>query len=201
MVLWFFAILAFAGFCISVIAHFATFVNAPGAQMSHVWPLHVGIFVVFIPMLLAQNRLQAKRPARPRMLLDFFPNVPPLFRFAIRICVAYTIVYFILFMVFQGVREHRDGYIEDRNGRHVLVKDRQVVREVPEQEYRDNQLRVARGFSGHWMLFYLMSAVGLYDFLLSEESMSTRPVVVRMGQVIQSPWKSFEAKDQDRRIS
>ena len=72
---------------------------------------------------------------------------------------------------------------------------------MSEQEYRDNQLRVARGFSGHWMLFYLLSGVGLYDFILREESLSTRPVVVRMGKVVQSPWKSFETKDQDTRIS
>jgi hypothetical protein len=170
-----FLIIAIIGFCFSVVAHVLTFFVEAMAQMSHVWPLHLGIFVVFIPMVVMQQRWStqitsdAAQFATPRnqrpITVNSFQFVPRWIKALLGLCFAYAILNFILFAGTDIVRERREGKISERDGRHVLVKNREVVREVTDAEYQENQLRIARGFSGHWMLFYGVAAVGLYDVI------------------------------------
>jgi hypothetical protein len=60
-----------------------------------------------------------------------------------------------LFLVRDGSPSHRP------DGSFALTSHGRLVREVSEEEFHRYQAYVARGFSGHWMLFYGVSLVVL----------------------------------------
>jgi hypothetical protein len=158
-----FLLLALLGLGFSLAVHLSTFTSNRPPMMSQVWPLHVAIFVVFVPMIIAQKRWGDPSSAKKRGSMgDMFSMTPKWMRIAFTICFFYAIANFVIFMV----REQRAGKVRNENGKHVLVRDRQAVRELSEEEYRVHEARVARGFSGHWLIFYGASVLGLYDAIL-----------------------------------
>jgi len=46
-----------------------------------------------------------------------------------------------------------------RDGKYVLHNHGQVIRELSENEYEWQKAYILRGFSGHWMAFYLVPAI------------------------------------------
>jgi len=75
-------------------------------------------------------------------------------RYTIKAFFAYAIINFALFFFLS-----RDGVPDVRDGKYVLHNHGQVVRELSENEYEWQKAYVIRGFSGHWMVFYLVSAI------------------------------------------
>jgi hypothetical protein len=162
-----FLLLALLGFVASVVVHASTFAAMPPLGMHEAWPLHIGIFIVFLPMVLSQQRnRQLDRPKRAKAgtMDDLLRDAPRWMRQFTTICFTYAIVNFVVFMGSQFVRE-RDGKISTVDGRHVVRNHGAVVRTLSEQEFRVHEARIARGFSGHWMIFYWASFVGIYDGL------------------------------------
>jgi hypothetical protein len=153
-----FLLLALLGFIASVAVQVSTFVGGHAVGMSQSWPLHVGIFIVFLPMALGQHRYRAEADGKGQS-----PRAPRWMGAVTGVCLAYAIVSFVLFVGAEGYR--RDGNITTRDGKPVLVGHGQVVRTLGEAEYRAHDARVARGCSGYWMIFYWASFVGLYDGL------------------------------------
>ncbi len=49
-------LLAVLGFAASLAVHLSTFLDPPPLGMEQTWPLHIGIFLVFIPAVLVQPR-------------------------------------------------------------------------------------------------------------------------------------------------
>ena len=163
-----FLLLSLAGFIASVIVHASSFSATAPIGMHNAWPLHIGIFVLFLPMALLQQR--QKRPARVSDAnagtSDELPrrHTPRWMRWVTGACLAYAIASLLLFTGGAMLHE-REGTIATVDGRHVLRSHGEVVRPVSEEEFRAHDARVARRVSPYWIVFYWVSFVGIYDGL------------------------------------
>jgi len=145
-----FSIFALVGFFSSLLVHLSTFFGIdPSKHVPAVWVLHLGIFVVFFPMVFVQGLKPKKDFWR-----NIFAAIPRWARYTIKAFFAYAIINFALFFFLS-----RDGVPDVRDGKYVLHNHGQVVRELSENEYEWQKAYVIRGFSGHWMVFYLVSAI------------------------------------------
>jgi len=135
------------GFFLSLFVHLVTFFGIdPAKHVPWVWVLHLGIFVVFVPMVLMQGS-----SLRKDLWNDLFAAVPRWARYAIKGFFAYAVINFALFMFLS-----EGGVPGERDGQYVLRNHGQIIRELSESEYERQKAYVMRGFSGHWMVFYLM---------------------------------------------
>jgi hypothetical protein len=142
-------VLAAIGLAVAVTVHVLTFFpdKAIVTSDSPLFALHVGIFVVLAPLVLAQRKLFGT--ARPgwREQLSVFPRWAQV---VIKLAVAYAVVNFALFLFTQG------GTPEISGGQFVLMNHGTFIRALNEQEYNLARSHVTRGFSGHWIIFYLV---------------------------------------------
>ena len=157
-----FGLLAAVGLALAVIAHALTFY--PGASIitedgSPVWLLHIGIFVVFVPMVFsmqwefgtrrdraAQRGDWPARRATWAAQMSFFPRWA---RAVIVAAMVYTAYNFFTALPFGGTPQVR-------NGQFVLVSHGTFIRTLSEDEYLAMKRGEVRGFSGHWIFFYLV---------------------------------------------
>jgi hypothetical protein len=155
-------LLAMLGFLLSVLVHGSTFLARPPLGIEQIWPLHVGIFLVFIPAVLTHRDAggAGKRNASFRVQ---FPHVPRWMGALLFVCFAYAILNFLLTIVLHSGEAERAIDAELRDGRYVVLRDGAVVDEVSEREYRAARARISRAFSGHWMFFYGFAAIEMLD--------------------------------------
>jgi hypothetical protein len=153
-----FMALALVGFGASLLVHMSSWGHEP-LSINQTWPLHVGIFVVFIPAVLGQRRNPNRAAARDRKAPQY-PLAPPWMNKVLNICGLYTVVNFLLFIVLLMAFTPN---VRERDGRYVIEKGHEVVRPATDEEVRTYHARIARGFSGHWMIFYWAALVGLID--------------------------------------
>lgn len=71
-------------------------------------------------------------------------------------CIVFGIYAFFNFMIFLG-KNSIDGSIENVDGKYVMSIKGEPDKEVTKSEYDKFNTYVARGFSGHWMIFSLVS--------------------------------------------
>ncbi len=141
-----FGLLAWVGFFASLAVHFSTF--SPGgasADQPSFFALHILMFLVFIPAVLVSNRLGFD------MNKDGFTGWAGTL---ITVAFVYAMLNFGLFIY--------DGWghkVERRGQGYVWRENNQEKRPATEAEYEYWQRRVVRGFSGHWMMFYLYPAL------------------------------------------
>src|SRR3954470_9381882 len=96
-----FLILALLGLIASVVVHVSTFAAMPPLGMHQTWPLHIGIFIVFLPMILSQQRKQrsgSPAGATAGSMDELLGQAPRWIRQMTTICFIYAIVNFALFM-------------------------------------------------------------------------------------------------------
>ena len=145
-----FSIFAFTGFFTSLIVHLTTFFGIdPAKHVPWVWVLHLSIFIVFIPMLFVQGLTPKKD-----FWSKFLATMPRWVRYTVKAFFAYAIVNFALFFFLS-----KGGVTDVRDGKYVLHNHGNVIRELTEDEYQLQNAYVLRGFSGHWMIFYLIPAL------------------------------------------
>jgi hypothetical protein len=150
-----FAVLAAAGLVLSAAVHFSTFAGVDPLDLAPwVWLLHIGIFVVFVPAIFLANRAKA---GKRESLASQFPNAPRWMAWMTGLFFAYAFVNFAVFIFL--MREGSPHQRED--GTYALTDHGRTVREISAEEFHRRQGYVARGFSGHWMLFYSASLVAL----------------------------------------
>src|SRR5690348_9173374 len=122
-----FLVLAVLGFFASLVVHFSTFTSHPIA-MERSWPLHFGIFIVFIPAALIQRRSRrdakdatAAAAATPRPgragWREHFPHAPAWMHAALTVFFVYALVNFALF-IYRDART--GGRPEIRDGKYYL---------------------------------------------------------------------------------
>jgi hypothetical protein len=143
-----FGLIAAVGLGLAVIVHALTYYPGPSlvtAEGSPVWLLHVGIFVAFVPFVFSVNSELGPRP-RLRDLLAVFP------RWA-RVVLVAALLY-TGFNFFSSFSE--GGTPEIRNNQFVLMNHGKLIRTLSQDEYVTYKRYVARGFSGHWIFFYLV---------------------------------------------
>jgi hypothetical protein len=145
-----YSIFALAGFFLSLFVHLSTFFGIdPSKHIPWVWVLHLGIFVVFIPMFFIQGLMPKKD-----LWNKIFATIPRWARYTIKAFFAYALINFALFFLLS-----KGGVPDVRDGKYVLHNHGQVIRELSENEYELQKAYVLRGFSGHWMVFYLVPAI------------------------------------------
>lgn len=149
-----FSIFAFTGFFISLIVHLTTFFGInPAKYIPLVWGLHVGIFMVFFPMLFVQR----SAPKKKDVWAMLFAPIPRWARYAVKAFFVYAFINFALFFFLS-----RGGTPDVRDGKYVLHNHGTVIRELSKDEYELQNAYILRGFSGHWMVFYLIPALFFY---------------------------------------
>lgn len=84
-------------------------------------------------------------------------------------CFAYAIVNFALYII------SGPGSVDIRDGQYTLESNGKVIAILTEDRYHYYRANQLRGFSGHWMAFYLGSLAILYPmiFYIKKQSGST----------------------------
>jgi hypothetical protein len=131
-----FLVLAAVGLVLSLVAHGCALLGLPQPLGGATWGLHVGIFAVWLPAMLASNRMV--RGTRPD---DFWRvalrGCPPWMRRMTYGFFGYAVANFLIFFATAPVGKQPAG-----------------APAPPE---------VFRGFSGHWMAFYSAALAILYS--------------------------------------
>lgn len=156
-----FYFLAWAGFLVSLAVHLSAILGLH-PSMNDFWFLHIGIFVVFIPAITAQKHLR-KPGDRPRTFR--VDRAPHWMQVGMKVVFIYALFNFAAFMYL-----NRDGNPELKDGKYVQHVRGQADREITQAEYQSHEAWMTRGFSGHWLLFYFWSAVGLRAKLEKDKS-------------------------------
>jgi hypothetical protein len=132
--------LAIAVLVVSLVVHVSTYM---GVNPMEAWPGVVFIHIAIFPPLFAAL-LYARRAGGKKRVLS---EVPPWLSVLTGALFVYAMVNFTVFVALT------EGEPQEREGKYYLMDRRAVLREIKEPEYHLQQLYVARGFSGHWMLF------------------------------------------------
>ena len=150
------------GFGLSLITHLATYLGVNVARhVPFVWLLHVGIFLGVVAMLIdaPSKAVGDWSDTGPNYWRGFFDPMPGWVRYLSYGLFAYVVINFVLFLVLS-----REGSPDVLNGKYVLridgkAEEERVVREITLAEYDLREARILRGFSGHWLIFYLCPAL------------------------------------------
>ena len=135
---------ALVGFLLSLTVHIATVLGVDVSEsVPYVWALHIGMFLVWAPMVLAG--INAKELVR---------NLPT---WAVVLYVAAFAYSFINFGL--CVRFTQGGGGEMINGQYFLTSHGHVLANLTEAQYHLQRAYEVRLFSGIWLLFYLMPAL------------------------------------------
>ena len=165
----FLAKVAFAGFGLSLLFHLMACLGVNVTDsFPFVWLLHLGIFVVFVPMGMS-TLLESGNAMDKGVRYNWFASIPRKARLLAGIFFIYAILNFMLFVAL-----NQGGSPEILNGEYVLysggrVSQRRVIREISKAEYDLMQAEILRGFSGGWMIFYLVPALHFGYFRSSDE--------------------------------
>lgn len=116
-------------------------------QLPAVWLLHLGIFVVFIPMVLQLRSSKHKSDAAV-----VFRGLPVWAGATIALLAVYALLNFFVALG----PSMAEGSPKIQDGKFVLEKKGKVMRQISETEYHSRQASVVRGFSGHWLIFYFV---------------------------------------------
>ncbi|HOU13506.1 MAG TPA: hypothetical protein PKZ84_10350 [Anaerolineae bacterium] len=133
-VLFVFAGLAGTGFILSLISHGAALLGLNGPLGDSTWLLHIGIFVVWTPAMLVSQITTAGVQPKDRWKAAL-RNCPPWMKYMVYGFFGYALVNFLLFAL-AAPEASSEGAMPPA---------------------------VVRGFSGHWMLFYLLAFAVLYS--------------------------------------
>ena len=150
---------ALVGLTCALAVHALTFIPFRiDTDMPQVWLLHLGVFVVFLPLVFALRRAYGENLSKAQLysILPRWANTLVILTFA------YVFLNFALFIF-----RTEGGSPEVRDGFYVLQSHGKVIRELSYAEFKLYQAYVLRGFSGHWLVFYLVPT--LY-FLVRREN-------------------------------
>ena len=143
-----FAFLSLIGFTLSLCVHVCALLGIDAAtKIPHHGYLHLGIFVVFIPFVFLSRKVFGPTPTQEKVFAHF-PRWVIVLGYVL---IAYTIINFLLFMI-----ATEGGGPAMRDGKYILESHGRFIREITASEYLAFQANVARGFSGHWILFYFI---------------------------------------------
>ena len=136
---------AFLGFGVSLAVHISTFFDI---YISGIWILHIGLFFVWIPVFLVSQ-------SRGLTSSNFFGRsswIPGWGQGLLILACLYGLINF-------ANAPSKQPY--EFNGKYMIQRDGTNY-EISKQEYNHIQALILRGFSGHWMMFYLASALYLF---------------------------------------
>ena len=164
-----FFILAGTGWALGLIVHILSILDIDlSERIPFVWVLHIGVFVVWIPMIIQINNnseLKAFQKSsmfnriNPIGFLRIIFKKTPVWLALISACgLIYAIVSFLMVMGSQP------GIPDIRDGQYILQNHGQLIKTLTEDEYHHHEAIVMRSFSGHWIAFYGIATAFLYPF-------------------------------------
>jgi hypothetical protein len=141
--------IALVGFLLSLAVHGLTFTGA-NIELAQTWFLHAaGILLCFPLFSSLRGRLgQNLTIAKIRKLLPFWANAMVVAMYF------YAFINFVLFFLHSG-----GGMPGVKDGMYVLQNHGRLIRELSQQEYELHNAYVVRGFSGLWLVVYLIQAL------------------------------------------
>lgn len=144
-------IVAAIGFAIAFAVHCLTFAQIDVQTECPLWWLpHLGCFFVFIPFGFASRSESGPKPA----VSQLWDRLPGWAGVILVVVIVYAAINFGLFML------HTEGGTpSESNGVFVLQSHGKVIRHLTETQYQLQRNYVVRGFSGHWLVFYLVPAL------------------------------------------
>jgi hypothetical protein len=153
-----------AGFLMSLLVHAAALADIDvSRRVPAVWLLHVGIFVVFVPLVFSIRRQGTSTST------ELLTVLPTWARFTAIVLFGYALINFAVFMF-----RTQGGNPTIHGGRYLLKSHGRLIREITPVEYAAFRANEVRGFSGHWMLFYFLP----FSYFLAarkEPNQSLRP--------------------------
>lgn len=144
-----FVFLAAAGLALSIAVHGATFLGWNPDDLPGVWFLHVGIFLVLIPGIIAGRRL-AKDIGDAEAWRRIHLATPAWLKGLTMLF--FTYAFFNFFFCNNYLNE--GGVPGNIKGELVLHNHGRVIRKLTPAEFARHQAYSVRGFSGHWLVFY-----------------------------------------------
>lgn len=132
-----FSLIALFGFIVSLIAHLAGYAGIGHPLGLDPWPLHVGIFIVWLPAVLAAQKLSKDFPKKEQ-LKAILRGCPKWMRYMLFGLFYYAFLSFFAFF-FTGI-----SFIF--TGNHQSVAS------------------TVRGLSGHWLIFYFAAFAILQSY-------------------------------------
>ncbi len=133
--------------------------------------LHVGMFVVFFPMVLKMRKytyLYQKGTSLGSFFQLLAKQLPKIYLFGLGMFLAYGFINFLLFMASTG-----GGNPAFDGEKYYLNNHGAVVKIITYAEYMAYKANEIRGFSGLWMIFYSFSAAfHKMDAILQQKSNS-----------------------------
>ncbi len=154
---------------ISLSVHLAALICDYDASGSFpfVWLLHIGIFAVWLPTVFilrddADFQELKKNSSfgvakHIKFIKSIFKKRPTWMMVLAIFGFAYAFINFLLFAMSQP------GTPGIRDGQYILQNHGQLIKTLTEAEYNHYLANVMRGFSGHWIAFYGMAAVALFQ--------------------------------------
>ena len=140
--------LSLAGLLLSLWVHVQALQGVDVSQgRPQVWALHVGVFIVFFPMVMFSRRLLGRKPTL-RQMRSLMPGWVSL------LCAGVIAYAFVNFLV--GMSTLQDGSPAMRDGQYVLENKGHVKRVITADEFHAGQATNLRLFSGHWIAFYFI---------------------------------------------
>ena len=144
---WF--LLSLAGFGLSLVVHTTAFF---GISVTDRLPitmiLHLGMFVVVLPLLLVVSSRKRTKSGQGRWG-ELFQRHPPWVLGLLYALLAYAVVNFAV-----GFLSSRGGVPTIVDGQPVLKSHDRVIRQLSQEEYERHQALETRAFSGLWLFFY-----------------------------------------------
>jgi len=147
--------LAFVGFIASLVVHLGTYF-ADYARSDHqiVFVLHGLCLAMCFLMLPFTRRMEKLWGRRATFDKDYGGRKG---RRIINVVGAYALINFALFL---GISvANGQMRVWEKDGVYHARGWKSADREISEAEYRQHKVRVLRGFSGHWMLFFALPAL------------------------------------------
>jgi hypothetical protein len=139
-----FLVMSAVGFVASLVSHVCSLLGVDGPLGDRTMLLHMGIFVVWFPAILAARRVGRDAPQKDQWKAAL-RGCPEWMRYALYGLFGYTFLNFALFLF----RAHGRGSSGPGGSASPSV---------------------VRGFSGHWMLFYFAAFAMLYSYLHLEDT-------------------------------
>ena len=143
--------IAAVGLIAAVLVHGLTYVSVDAAaQFPAIWGLHLASIMITVPVIWHLRRSVSSRSR----LGDFRNLLPP---WAAGICVAAIVCAAANFALCILFTEGGSATVKD--GNYVLQSHGRLIRSLTAAEFAQQKLYVTRMFSGHWVLFFLISSL------------------------------------------
>lgn len=144
---------ALIGLILSLLVHLLALIGANiVATFPLVWFLHLGIFLVIIPLIFFEQK-SLKTQSKFALSKSMLPRSIEVSR---KVLSVYLIVSFGVCIFLS------DGGIPDiRDGKYILHNHGKLIRELTQNEYKTFLMNEMRFFSTFWIFFYFESFVRL----------------------------------------